>query len=337
MKRLFIPLVLLIVLAGIALLVIMNLDSGEQDADFSISNRDKVGSIFIADRSNKTVLLKRTDDDHWTVNDQFPARTPEVNGVLSALEKLDVRRPVSKNAIQNVIADMATNNTKVEVYDRHGDLMLGFLIGAPPPDNIGNYAKKEDSRDLYIIEIPGFDGTLHTRFHTDMVAWRDRAIFRYAPYEVAKVKLDYPNEPGQSFQIMVVKRDSFAFKPLSPEAPSFVVEPNKRMIGQYINEFREVHAEAYVNEFGGRDSIVAQGPYLVMTVTDTAGHDNVIKLFRKPVGKRTKEQFDPKGNLRTYDTERSYALIHNGKDFVLVQQFAFGKLVRDYSSFFQPF
>lgn len=337
MKRLFIPLVLLIVLAGVAMWLITGLDSGKTDADFSISDRDEVGSIFIADRSNKTVLLKRTEGDTWMVDERYPARTAEVEGLLSALTKLEVRRPVSKAASQNVIADMATNNSKIEVYNRKGKPLLTFLMGAPPPDNIGNYAKKEDSRDLYIIQIPGFDGTLHTRFHTDLTAWRDRTIFKYEPYEIAQVELDYPKEPAKSFRIEVLERDSFDLEPLSPEASNFVLEPNTRLIAQYINNFREVHAEAYVNEFGGRDSTVAQGPYLVITVTDTAGAENVVKLFRKPVSQRTAQQSDPEGNPLAYDSDRSYALIHNGRDFVLVQQFAFGKVVREYPSFFKPF
>lgn len=337
MRRLLAPLVVLIALAGVALFLIMNLDSGEQDATFSIKDSDKVASIFIADRANNKVLLERTDEGWWKLNKEYRAKQPEVEAMLNVLEKLSVRKPIPKSASQNVIADMATNNTKVEVQDKDGDVMLSFLLGAPAPDNVGNYAKREDSRDLYIIQIPGFEGTMDTRFHANETQWRDRAVFRYEPYTIEAVELKYLNEPEKSFKIEVLARDSFDLEPLSEEAPTHVAEPNPRMLAQYINNFREVHAEAYVNDLGGKDTILAQGPYLIMTVTDTAGQKNVVKLFRKPVSGRTKQQFDPEGNPMLFDSERSYALINQGRDFVLIQQFAFGKLIREYGSFYRPF
>lgn len=324
--------IIVLVLTGIVLWQ-QGVFAGEPDTTFAVADSDAVGRIFIADKGNNTIKLERTGDK-WMVNDSVPAAPYMAKELLTTLRLIAVSRPVPRAAHNNVVRAMAVEHTKVEVYDRDGDPMRIFYVGGPATNARGNYMRKEGSDNLYIVQIPGFDGMLQTRFTTQLTDWQDKSVFDYQPGEIAAIDLSYMDNPDLSFNMMVVRRDSFLMS--SPGAPTIVsgYALDQRKIASYINQFRGVNAEAYVNYLADRDSIIQSGPYAQLTVTDTAGQVNDVLFYRKAVNKRTKVQMDAEGNAVPYDQDRAYALIHNGKDLVIVQQFVFGKLFRTYTSFF---
>lgn len=76
-----------------------------------------------------------------------------------------------------------------------------------------------------------------------------------------------------------------------------------------------------------KDSILATPPAHIITVQDAAGKKNVVKFYLKE-GDGVLEQDTAKQNGQTYDVDNMYALVNDGKDFVLVQYFVFGKLLQ---------
>ena len=51
------------------------------------------------------------------------------------------------------------------------------------------------------------------------------------------------------------------------------------------------------------------------------------------VNKRSKTQFDDRGQRVKYDVDRLFALMNNGKDFVIIQYYVFGKILLGYDDF----
>ncbi len=47
----------------------------------------------------------------------------------------------------------------------------------------------------------------------------------------------------------------------------------------------------------------------------------------------TSEEFDAKGNKLKYDVDRYFASINGGSDFVIVQNFHFGRLLKGFNYF----
>ncbi len=333
MKRVLMLLLLLAVL-----LLVWLWQSGrltpDKDTSFAIADTETIGRIFLADRSNQTILLVREEDGSWRLNDSLPARDAEVNELLRTLRLLAVRQPVPRSSQNTVVTAMATDNTKVEVYDRNGDLLRAFYVGGPASDKRGNYMRLEGSNRLYVVHIPGFEGMLQTRFSTDIVAWQDKAVFRYEPYTIKSIQIEYTGYPEASFLLEVVSRDSFQLSSLG-DVPAMVQADNKTLAA-YVNQYRNIQAEAYVNHLPIKDTVLLQTPFCVMTVTDTAGVATTARLYRKPVNQRTKQQFDAEGNEIPFDRDRDFALIHEGKDFVIIQQFVFGKLLRSYFELARP-
>ena len=70
-----------------------------------------------------------------------------------------------------------------------------------------------------------------------------------------------------------------------------------------------------------------------MSVTDRTGETKKMTVFYMPLNKRSKLQQDQYGNELPFDLDRFYALINEGKDFVVIQNFVFGKVFRKYEDF----
>ena len=66
-------------------------------------------------------------------------------------------------------------------------------------------------------------------------------------------------------------------------------------------------------------------PYNIITVVDKAGDTTQVKTFLKP---NDKGAIDMEGNIMTSDVDRLFALVNNGRDFVLIQYFVFDKVFR---------
>jgi hypothetical protein len=95
----------------------------------------------------------------------------------------------------------------------------------------------------------------------------------------------------------------------------------------FLTGFRNLNFETLLNDIDKRriDSVTSSRPFIVISLTDTAGTTRVIKTFHK---KGPEGQVDPEGKPLPYDLDRLYAQVNDGKDFVLIQYFAFSKVLR---------
>jgi hypothetical protein len=331
MKRIAIPFFILLVLAAVAWYFVEGRSSGQDD--FSIADPSQVWKVHIADRDGKKLLLTRIGGDHWMVNEAHPARQSDITEMLRTLRLMQVRSPVADATHNSVVRAMATENTLVEVFDKRGKRLKAFYMGGPTNDKRGNYMRLEGSKKLYIVHIKGFDGFLHTRFHTSEHDWRDRGIYRFGPGEISAIEVDYLTHPDLSYRLEVHARDSFTVWPVYGMASPRTVDPQRA--ANYINRFRDIHAETFANDLAAKDSILATRPRISMSVTDTNDVVYIVDIYPKPVSQRTKMQFDYDDNPMEYDTERSYAYVQHTRDFVVIQEFVFGKLLVTYPWFFE--
>jgi hypothetical protein len=79
-----------------------------------------------------------------------------------------------------------------------------------------------------------------------------------------------------------------------------------------------------------KDSIINLSPKNILTLIDTKGDSTQIYTYFKA---NDKMAMDIEGKLYTYDLDRLYALINEGRDFVLIQYYVFDKVLRPLSYF----
>lgn len=305
---------------------------GKNDTNFELKHPEEVTKIFMADMNGKKILLERKNDD-WFVNGKFRARLDGVKNILETLNKIRVFYPVPKSSHNTVVADLASSNIKVEVYDEGGDKIKSYFLGGPTMDYKGTYIMLEGAKNPYVIHIPGFEGYMTSRFFLDEEEWRNRNIFSYTAQNLKSVTIDYLEEPENSFQLTMVNEDSFQLVQLHSEKIN-LGEMNKQRIKEYLSFYNNINMEAFQNNISQKDSIIALGHFISMTITDVNGNENKLKIYHMPIHDKSKSQFDEQNNPLKWDLDRMYA-VQNDKDFILIQYFVFNKILRSYRDFFK--
>ena len=304
----------------------------EELHDFAVQDTGSVSKIFLADKNNHSVTLERTALG-WTVDGKYKARPDAIKTLLITIKSLAVKTRVAKAAFNVVVKDIAADGIKCEIY-HHGESKPAkvYYVGGSTADVMGTFMLIENSSLPFIIEIPGFQGYLTPRYSPLEQDWRDIAVFDYNPEEIKSISIQYYHQPEKSFSI---ERTGNGFRVSSPQANVIIQHPDTIGLNNYLTFFKYLCFETWDAEFTDqqRDSLKSTEPINTIRITDTKGVTNSITTFPKPITLRSLMQSDSLGKPLKYDTDRMYAFMNDGKDFVVIQYYVFGKIFRQLNDF----
>ena len=338
-RTIFITVIVLAIVVAVLFLTQSKTTFRRSMSDFAVKDTSIVTKIFLSDKNNNSMKLTRIEPGRWTVNDKYPAQKQMVDILLSTIAGLEVREPVAKAAHNAIISDMAVNSVKVEIYrigfriDLFGWIRLFphekmekvYFVGGATPNNRGSYMLLEGSAEPFVIYLPGLRGFVSPRYSPQEKYWRDFTVFKTPLLEIASVKMEFPSNPEDSYE---VKNDpSGQVTLLSLAGQSQIADFDTLKVMTFLSGFRDLNFEALLNDMDPvkKDSILKSAPFILVTVTDTAGSSKSVKIFHKG---NTAGFSDMEGKLLPYDPDRLYALVNEGGDFVLIQYFTFNKVLR---------
>jgi hypothetical protein len=305
--------------------------------DFTVRDTASVTRLFFADKSGNQVLLSRTEEG-WKVNEKYDAQPTMVNNMLYTLDKMRIKMPVSLASHNNVITRMAGTNTKVEIYQivprinlfnkvklfPHEKLTKVFYIGDVTQDNSGTYVLKEGSDKAYIVHLHGFRGFISSRFSANQEDWRDHKIISEDINNIASMKLEFNNDAENSFVINTTGNYKYEMKHLHDGSN---VDIDTIRVLNLLTSFNDVRFEAFLTDITKerRDSIISS-PYLErLTLTTKDGKQEVIRTYTMRINASafgfTEDDWDD-------DPDHKYAYIENSDELVMIQDFAFGKILK---------
>lgn len=312
----------------------------EKESDFAVRDTAAVTRIFIADKKKNSVLLKRNTSG-WTLNDQFIANTKVVDFLLNTMKRLRVKSPVPLSVRNGVISRLASNGTKVEVYQevyrinlfnkykffKHEKLTKVFYVGDATQDNQGTYMLIEGADNPYIVFIPGFRGFLFSRFSPLPDDWKSHTVFNTKLADIKSVALKFLGEPENSFKVDVI--DSRGNYKVTQLQSGLVLESYDTLrLLNYLTSFRDLRYETRMNNLltpMKLDSIVSSTPLFELTLVDRFDDTTYVPMFKKhSMPESLANAYDI---LVPVDHDRFYALINNGNDFVLMQYFVFDRVL----------
>jgi hypothetical protein len=315
-------------------------------SDFKLGDSSNVTRIFMADKNNNSVTLAREATGKWTVDGRYPAQKQSIDLLLKTMVDIEVQQPVAIAAHDNIIKELAVNAIKVEIYQwvyrvdlfgwirwfPHEKLTKVYYVGGATQNNQGCFMLMEGSDEPFVIFLPGFRGFVSPRYSPFEKYWRDYNIFRKTVPEIASVKVEVPGTPDYSYEVKNNGDNRFTIISLSDGKALAAYDTLKLL--NFLAGFRNLNYEALLNDMdkAKKDSILSSQPFIILTLTDTAGVSNTIKTYHK---KGPEGQADPQGNPLPYDLDRLYALVNGGKDFTLIQYFTFDKVLRPKFFFFR--
>ncbi|GAB4145245.1 MAG: hypothetical protein Fur0041_19920 [Bacteroidia bacterium] len=334
MKRNLLAVLIVVILGGVTLWIVLRDSSttlNKELKDFAIKDTASITKIFLVDKRLKQVTLTREAGNNWMVNGKFKARPDAIKTLLVTMHDLSVREPVSRKAKENIIKQLASGGTKVEAYA--GDQLVKlYYVGGETMDMMGTYMLMADaetgknSSEPFIMEIKGFNGYLTTRYFTSEDEWRDRTCFEYYVPNIRSIKIEHKTSPENSFIVTQSPGGkSFNLQTLQGQPLPF----DTVAVKQFISYFNKINFENFETTLkpATKDSILKSAPVHVIEIMDESGKKNTVKMFLKKNDGRAPEDSTAEAP-KPYDPDRMYALVNDGKDFVIVQFYVFGKLLQ---------
>lgn len=334
MKSNKILLLLFLLLGGIAtyFLVIKKEKKTNFIEQFTLEDTAAVAKIII-NTPDFTGLSLVKSKSGWVMNTRVIADPLIVSQLLNTAKRVKVSYGLPKDQNEYVKKEIKKNGSKITYYDAQDKVLKEYWVGKATPDNKATYFWSELDDRVKVCAIEGFDGFLEYRYRIDEKEWRDRTVFNTDLSQIKKLTVKYPEQPNSSFEIEVYGRDSFTIKKLATSEVT-TAGLNRQKVLQYMTFFKKIYCEGYNNENPRRDSILASVPLVDFTLEEFTGKVNHVKLYHREINKRSKVLEDKLGNPLKYDVDRYWGNIHDGQDLVVVQQFSAGKLLKEYSEFF---
>ena len=276
--------------------------------NFSISDTASISKIFIADRNGITITLNRNKNS-WLVNNKYEVRKDAIETILATINQIKIKRPVSKNAFDNVIRNLATTGVKVEIYTDKEVPIKTYTIGSSTSNHLGTYMYLAGSESPFVVHIPSFNGFLSPRYgiqgnKISESDWRSTNIFNLKNKRISRVTVNHFQNPEKSFTLIT---DSITLFNNVGNTVNF----NRAKVFQFLDSFEQLNCESYKERkekiefsFPLHDLIVNNDTLRTYVIGDT--------LF-----KEKKDNFNVK---------RMYATFNNG-DLMLIQDYVFNKVL----------
>ena len=332
--------ILLVVIAGVLIWNNRYLSTIKgESSDFQVWDTASVTKIYLADRRDNESLLERQEQG-WTLNGTYKAHPKQVQYLLTTLYKIRVKMPVSAASHDNIVKQMASQSTKVEVYQMEPRINLFdriklfyheartkvFYVGGATMDNTGTFMLKEGSDKAYILYIPGKNASLDTRFTANPDDWRDHTVFHANLADIQSVEIDFNEDPEASFRIDNIGKHQYKLTRLCDDKN---LPYDTLKVINFMSSFGNLRFEALFTNTLPQERIdsITSSPFVhYVVVTDKSGKTQDMKTFKKLV---MNSVTDLSGEYGDVDHDRMYALIEDGKDFVLIQNYVFDKVLHD--------
>lgn len=331
MKRLILLIIVLCVV-GFAVFKLTKKDPYStlgKDNDFAVTDTARIGRIFLSERNGKTANLTR-NGIWWYVNNKYKVNPAVMESLMKTLFGLETQFRPPKEAVKTMVRNLATESTKVEIYNTAGKLIRVFYVGGVTPDEGGTYMIMEGEEQPFVVGVKGKDGGVKVSFFTDQEKWRDKGIFRYGVDDIKSVSIEYPKLKNQSFKLQK-NGENYTVEPFYEGVPKSKLVLNHAKIENYLTGFKMQIAENFSNNYSGRDSLLQLLPFAILKTEDVKGAKHEVKLF--PIIPTNKEGKMILDNGKPVPHEKYFAWVDN-QDLMVVQELVFGKLLWAYPYFF---
>lgn len=318
-------LTVILLLAAILLLVLQqNKNTIKKELrDFHIEDIESINKVFLADRHGNEVLLEKVNKQ-WLVGGKHPAREDGIETMLSTMQKLRVRQPVSESMHDNAIKNLSAKAVKVEIYTNEDSPYKTYYVGTEASDLLGSFMILENSSKAFITHIPGFNGFLAPRYNIDgtrvsVDLWRNRSILGMGAADIEFISIEHhENETTEGNLYLDKVNGNFVL--FKNDASSLA---NQEKVNTYLRLWEKANCEGYMNDFSKKDSIINSPPFHTINIKGSNGLDKIIHTYHKTP--KRQEYQDAEGKPLKYDVDRMFA--YDGEDFMLIQFYTFNNLL----------
>lgn len=308
--------------------------------DFAIRDTAQVSKLFIADTDGNSITIQRQEDNTWWAlkgsAKDYRVRDDAIATILKTISRIEVKQPVAKPALNNVIRSIAGRHSKVEIYTDGEEPEKIWYVGGATKDSQGTFMLLEipgkgKSKVPFITHVSGNYGYLSSRFFTNAREWRYTGLFNSDVTDISSISVEYPSKPGSSFTIQFAGGNDIEL--YSDSLGGKVPDYDTTAVKNYMMQYRKVHFESLPQHLSKakQDSILATPSVFKIFVTYNNGKVRSVQAHRMEANAR--QDNSQQGELGApYNVDRLYGFV-DGEIFTVIQYFVFDPLLAPLSQF----
>jgi Domain of unknown function (DUF4340) len=174
------------------------------DNEFHITDAKAVGKIEI-EKIELTVpkdkiTLETKTGDAWMVNGLYTASDSKIADFLKTLMEIRVLQPIEPKGQGPALSLLKRNHIRVHIWDRAGNEMKDYLIGATNSTQTANIFKMNFSDKCYLVSKPALQGYVSIYYSTELLDWREKLLWNIAGADLTEIAVTYvPDSLHESF------------------------------------------------------------------------------------------------------------------------------------------
>lgn len=290
---------------------------------YAIADPDRVAKIQINYRLIDPDILLERKKGYWLLNGKYRTRADAMENLLSAISTIELQYIPTPAAKENMIRNLATTGTKVELLDAQNQVIKSYFIGGNTPDDRGTFMIMNGSQSPSVVTLSGFEGSLRPYFIMPEIEWRDRTVFAENYDKLEEVIVEYNNEPSSSFALRK-SEDGFSVFSTNDRLDVANRAIKRGSVEAYLQNYKKIGAEAIIDDANLWQKLTNQSPFARITLR-RSDHSEYQTTFYPLELEDTENRNQP--------IER-YHIIDNEGNIFLVQHRLFGQLFVDINNFF---
>ena len=256
--------------------------------NFSVERIEKIDYIELKNKTPKEVKLYKKNGK-WVLENGYPVKKELIKHLLETLSDMKIKRPLTKSEKNNILKRMSIQRTQVKIFSDK-KILKTIYVGGETQDQLGTYMILDNSSEPYVLEIPGFNGYLSSRFSCEINDWKEKTIFNYKKDEIEKVSIKNKDKER-----------------------SFEISSNDSISNMYFSNFENINCEKFLknNTKFNIQEILNREVIFEINIKLKNGNSSSLKAFEKKSSEKGRSK------NKQFDTERFYALFNN--ELILVQ------------------
>lgn len=284
-RKSWILLTVFIFLAGIYFLFVRPLSSNslnEREISFAVEDTASITKIVltrVAEGKNvQQLMLTRQSPNSWQLNGLYPAFQPRMNTLLETVHLIHVREVLAKAGIEAGKELLDFKHTLVEIYANKKKIK-SYKVGTEGKGGKGTLMMLESARNPYMVEIPGLQGYLNSRYSMEQGVWRENLLFNAHLKNIKSVSIQYTD----------LKKNSFILSRENIESPWQIDDVDAPLddlaLKTYLAHFNgKVYAETFANSrYPGKiETLKSSEPTIRLAIDYFSKEKRRINLFERP-------------------------------------------------------
>lgn len=292
---------------------------GKRNSSFMSEPEKEITRIELSE-GRKNLSLTR-EGDKWLINGELEARKSGVFFIISILQDLRIKSPVSVELFESEVESKGIEPVRVKVFENRR-LLKSFLVYKTTSNIYGNIMKLKSGSKPFIVYIPDFEGDIGSVFTTNELFWKPYSLFTLLPSQISSLSLENLSDTVSSFSI-VNNNNIFSVSDLKRELQGW----DSSRVTRYLSYFTWIPFESWALDMDTEEKkrVESLQPLYRITVNSSDGNKTVLSLWERMI---------TENGLRIKDSDRLLGKTDNIDEFFVLRYFDIDPILKKRSYFF---